>query len=164
MTLNTTWGYSDHDHAWKSDRQLIRNLIDIVSKGGNYLLNIGPKGDGSVPPETEKSMQAIGAWMKVNGTSIYGTTASPFAKLTWGRCTTKGFTLYQHVIDWPKDGKLVVPGLATGVKGARLLAGGAALETTKGEAGVVINLPAQAPDADATVIELQLAGPVQVTP
>ncbi len=81
MTLNTTWGYSEHDHAWKSDETLIRNLIDIASKGGNYLLNIGPKGDGSVPRgERQVACGAIGAWMKVNGESIYATSASPFAQ------------------------------------------------------------------------------------
>ena len=90
MTLNTTWGYSDHDHAWKSEANLIRNLVDIASKGGNYLLNIGPKGDGSLSPETVKSFQAIGAWMKVNSEAIYGTTASPFTNLKWGRATRKG--------------------------------------------------------------------------
>ena len=89
MTMNTTWGYSEHDHKWKSTETLIRNLIDIASKGGNYLLNIGPKGDGSVPQESVDSMKAIGAWMKVNGDAIYGTTASPFEKLDWGRCTRK---------------------------------------------------------------------------
>ena len=94
--MNTTWGYSEHDHAWKSDETLIRNLIDIASKGGNYLLNIGPKGDGSVPEESVKSMRAIGAWMKVNGESIYATTASPFAKLDWGRCTQKQLRRRQH--------------------------------------------------------------------
>src|SRR3954469_8586286 len=83
MTMNTTWGYSEHDHAWKSDETLVRNLVDIASKGGNYLLNIGPKGDGSIPDETVKSFHTIGEWMKVNGESIYGTTASPFAALPW---------------------------------------------------------------------------------
>ena len=63
MTMNTTWGFSEHDHAWKSDETLIRNLVDIVSKGGNYLLNIGPKGDGSVPEESMRSMRSIGRWM-----------------------------------------------------------------------------------------------------
>ena len=81
MTMNTTWGYSEHDHAWKSSETLIRNLIDIASKGGNYLLNIGPLGDGSVPQQSVDAMADIGEWMKVYGEAIYGTTASPFEKL-----------------------------------------------------------------------------------
>lgn len=109
MTMNTTWGYSDHDHQWKSNETLIRNLIDVASKGGNYLLNIGPKADGSAPSESVDAMSAIGAWMSRNGESIYGTTASPFEKLDWGRATRKRDRLYLHVFDWPKDGKLLVP-------------------------------------------------------
>lgn len=92
MTMNTTWGYSEHDHKWKSDEALIRNLVDITSKGGNYLLDIGPKSDGSVPDESVRSLRAIGAWMKTNGESIYGTRASLVADLPWGRSTTKGNT------------------------------------------------------------------------
>jgi alpha-L-fucosidase len=158
MTLNTTWGYSDHDHAWKSDETLIRNLVDIASKGGNYLLNIGPKGDGSLTPETTKSFQAIGAWMKTNGASIYGTTASPFAKLEWGRATRKGQTLYLHVFNWPADGTLLVP-LQNQVRSVKLLAApGAAIKTTPSPAGLRLQLPAKAPDAIATVIALQIAG------
>jgi alpha-L-fucosidase len=160
MTLNTTWGYSDHDHAWKSDATLIRNLVDIASKGGNYLLNIGPKGDGGLSPETVKSFQAIGAWMKVNGESIYGTSASPFAKLDWGRATRKGNTLYLHVFDWPKDGQLVVP-LKNKVKKARLL-GGVKVKAATAESGVTLQLPATAPDAIASVIQLTLVGEPQV--
>ena len=87
---------------------MIRNLVDIASKGGNYLLNIGPRADGSVPEEIVERMRDIGRWMDVNGESIYGTTASPFADLTWGRCTKKVGTdtslLYLHVFDWPADG------------------------------------------------------------
>ena len=109
MTMNTTWGYSEHDHQWKSNETLIRNLIDIASKGGNYLLNIGPKGDGIVPAESVTAMQAIGAWMKMNGESIYGTSASQLGSFPWGRSTTKGTTAYLHVFTWPADGKLVVP-------------------------------------------------------
>ncbi len=162
MTLNTTWGFSEHDHAWKSDELLIRNLADIASKGGNYLLNIGPKGDGSLTPETVKSFQAIGQWMKVNGEAIYGTTASPFAKLDWGRATRKGQDLYLIVFDWPKDGKLVVP-LKNKVKQASLLAGSnKRLTSSSSDAGVTIQLPASAPDAIATVIKLTLAGEPQV--
>jgi alpha-L-fucosidase len=158
MTMNTTWGYSAHDHAWKSDETLVRNLVDIASKGGNYLLNIGPKGDGSVPEESVRSMEAIGRWLKVNGPSIYGTTASRFARLPWGRSTTKGNTIYLHVFDWPKDGRLFVPGLRTAVTSARLLAGGAALQTAPEAGGLVVRLPAAARDPLATVVELQLTG------
>ena len=160
MTLNTTWGFSEHDHAWKSDEVLIRNLADIASKGGNYLLNIGPKGDGSLTPETVKSFQAIGKWMKVNGEAIYGTTASPFAKLDWGRATRKGQDLYLIVFDWPKDGKLVVP-LKNKITGARIL-GGKKVKATAEDAGVTIQVPATAPDAIATVIKLTLSGEPQV--
>jgi alpha-L-fucosidase len=162
MTMNTTWGFSEHDHAWKSDETLIRNLIDIASKGGNYLLNIGPKGDGSVPEESVKSMKAIGAWMKLNGESIYGTTASPFEKLAWGRCTQKKLAdgktrLYLHVFDWPKDGKLAVPLTAGKPASAKLLADGKSLAVTAGENQVVIAVPAAVPEKIATVVVLDVA-------
>lgn len=157
MTLNTTWGYSAHDHAWKSDETLIRNLVDITSKGGNYLLNIGPKGDGSVPEESIKSMHAIGAWMKKNSDSIYATTANPLGQVGWGRITAKSGRLYLHVFDWPKDGKLVLPAQpAKGKATASFLAENkrAKLETKSTDAGLEIALPREAPDAIDTVIRL----------
>jgi alpha-L-fucosidase len=161
MTMNTTWGYSEHDHKWKSAETLIRNLIDIASKGGNYLLNIGPKGDGSVPMESVQSMEAIGSWMKVNGESIYSTMASPFDKPDWGRCTRKmlpgGRTrLYLHVFDWPADGKIVVPTPASKPAKARLLAGGKELPVTSTDRSIAINVGDQAPDKIATVIQLDV--------
>jgi len=167
MTLNTTWGYSEHDHAWKSDETLIRNLMDIASKGGNYLLNIGPKGDGSVPEETVKSMRAIGAWMKGNGEAIYGTTASPFAKLPWGRCTKKtgpdGATLYLCVFDWPSDGKLAVPGLRNAPAEAYLLAApGGKLKAEAGAEGVVVEVPRGAPGPHCSVVVLKVRGALDV--
>jgi alpha-L-fucosidase len=168
MTLNTTWGYSEHDHAWKSDEILIRNLIDIASKGGNYLLNIGPKGDGSVPEESVKSLRAIGAWMKVNGESIYATTASPFVNLPWGRCTKKttasGTTLFLHVFDWPANGKLPVPGLKSPVESATLLADGRTLSTTADGQGTVITLPSTASDKVSTTVVLKIKGALDLVP
>ena len=166
MTLNTTWGYSEHDRAWKSEETLIRNLIDIASKGGNYLLNIGPKGDGSVPAESVKTMRAIGAWTKVNGEGIYGTTASAFKKLAWGRCTKKlspeGATLYLHVFNWPKDGQLRVPGLKSPVTSATLLATGAKLKAQAGPEGVKLLVPANAPDPISSTVVLRVTGALQV--
>ena len=109
MTMNNTWGYSKHDHDWKSTEALIRNLIDAASKGGNYLLNIGPEPDGTIPAESVERMREIGDWMKVNGESIYATNASPFEETSWGRCTQKELEdnktrLYLHVFDFPEDG------------------------------------------------------------
>ncbi len=154
MTMNTTWGYSEHDHKWKSNETLIRNLVDIASKGGNYLLNIGPKGDGSVPVESVTAMQAIGAWMKTNGESIYGTSASQFGTFPWGRSTTKGTTVFLHVFSWPADGKLVVPGVKTAPRHARLLAGGS-VTVSPGSDGLIVQLPARAPDPIDSVVALE---------
>ena len=160
MTLNTTWGYSAHDHAWKSDETLIRNLVDIASKGGNYLLNIGPKADGSLTPETVKAFRAIGAWMAVNGESIYETAASPFPYLPWGRSTARkdgsGVTLYLHVFDWPAGGELKVP-MKADIAGVRLLAApDTKVAVTADGKHTVLRLPAAAPDKIATVIKLVL--------
>ena len=154
MTMNTTWGYNKHDHAWKSDKELIHNLIDIVSKGGNYLLNIGPKGDGSIPKESIQSMQAIGKWMRTNSEAIYATTASPFAKPHWGRYTKKPGVIYAHVFQWPADGKLTIP--AQKVTRAYLLADKQSkLQFEKTKDGIILHLPEKALDPIASVIALE---------
>lgn len=157
MTMNTTWGYSEHDHAWKKNEVLIRNLVDIVSKGGNYLLNIGPKGDGGIPEESVKSMAAIGRWMAVNSESIYGTQASPFERPAWGRYTRKPGMLYAHVFKWPETGELRIPAGALPVKRAYLLADrGKTLMMEKAGEDLVIQLPGKAPDSIASVIAMEV--------
>ena len=161
MTMNTTWGYSDHDHKWKTNQKLIRTLIDVASKGGNYLLNIGPYGDGTVPSQSVSSMGAIGKWMKVNGDSIRATTASPLPKLDWGRCTTGATVdgkkrLYLHVFKWPSNGSLSVPLKAANNPQASLLATGEKLECDAGADSLTIKLSSYALDKVATVIQLDL--------
>jgi len=156
MTMNGTWGFKSSDHNWKTPATLIHNLEDIASKGGNYLLNVGPTAEGEFPQQSIDALKAVGAWMKTNGESIYGTKASPLQPLSWGRCTVKGKVYYLHVFDWPADGKLVVPGLKGDVKKAGLLAGGVGLKTETGADGLVVSVPGAAPDAISTVIKVEM--------
>lgn len=166
MTMNDTWGFKRDDHNWKPLSALITNLVDIASKGGNYLLNVGPNAEGEIPAESIKRLKEVGAWMKVNGESIYGTHASPFQRLSWGRCTTKPVgadtILYLHVLDWPADGKLKVPGLTNPVKSAELLAGGTKLTVEAADDGPVLTLPAAAPDTICSTIRLLVQGKPEV--
>lgn len=165
MTMNRTWGYRTDDTEWKSVETLVRNVIDTASKGGNYLLNVGPTAEGEIPPASVERLEGIGAWMAVNGEAIYGTAASPFKKLPWGRCTRKAGKLYLHVFTWP-GGELVVPGLKSKVERAYLLADKtrASLAIAAKDGNAIISVPADAPDRIATVIVLEIAGPVEVAP
>ena len=162
MTMNNHWGYNKADQNWKSASVLVRNLIDCSSKGGNYLLNVGPTSEGLFPEASVQRLNQIGAWMKVNSESIYGTTASPFKKLAWGRCTQKPGMLYLHVFDWPADGKVAAP-IGNAIKKAWLLsAPGVALKTENSDAGQIIFCPAAAPDAISSVIAVQIDGAPEV--
>lgn len=167
MTMNDTWGYKSYDQNWKPTETLLRNLIDIASKGGNYLLNVGPTAEGEIPAPSIDRLKEIGQWMKVNSESIYGTQASPFSKLPWGRCTRKETpegmtTLYFHVFDWPADGNLLVGGLKSRIKQARLLAGNQTVDYQMTDKGLIVKLPSAAPDPIASVIVVQLDGPLNV--
>jgi alpha-L-fucosidase len=163
MTMNGSWGYKSWDHKWKSTETLIHNLVDIASKGGNYLLNVGPKEDGTFPQESIDRLKAVGDWMKVNHEAIYATKASPIAPFSWGRCTSKeaknNTTLYFTVFDWPADGKLFVPGLKNEIISAKLLAGGN-VKATSANGGMAISVPAKAPDVIASVIKIEVKGEV----
>jgi len=122
MTMNDTWGYSAHDKKWKSSAELVKKICDSASKGGNFLLNIGPMADGTVPPESVVIMQEIGRWMGANGEAIYGTTANPLSEVKWGRITAKKNLLYLHVFDVEKDTVITLPG--SGTKKAYMLTDG----------------------------------------
>ncbi|MAT72945.1 MAG: hypothetical protein CMJ58_25975 [Planctomycetaceae bacterium] len=158
MTMNDTWGFKSYDHNWKSTRTLLTNLVDIVSKGGNYLLNVGPTAEGEIPPESIERLREIGAWMEVNGEAIYGTTASPCRRPAWGRLTRKGDRLFLHVLEWPSDGRLIVP-IDVQVESCRLLAEPArTFATRKVDAGLAVQLTGDAVDPICSVVELQITG------
>jgi alpha-L-fucosidase len=157
MTMNTTWGFKSYDNEWKSSKEIIRNLIDIASKGGNYLLNVGPTAEGLIPEPSVERLAMVGKWMRVNGASIYGTTASPFPKqLEFGRATSKSGRVYVHVFDWPADGRLHLPSLGKAVKKVYLLATPRkSLKFDDSPQGVALQLPPQAADPIATVVVLE---------
>ncbi len=165
QTLNHTWGYSRFDNNWKTPEEVIRRLVEIVSKGGNYLLNIGPRGDGTVPEVSVDILNKVGEWMKQNGESIYGTTASPFYDLPWGRCTVKGEKLYLHVFNWPSTGRLVVRGLNNRVKQATLLIDDKTnLRFSQNMNTLTIAVPPMPVDPVNTVIVLDVDGKPEARP
>ncbi len=164
MTMNNTWGFKTSDTHWKSVRDLLRNLSDISSKGGNFLLNVGPTADGRIPEASVERLEAVGRWMQVNSEAIYATEATPFLRrLTWGRITQKAgdngsTTLYLHVWDWPKDGRLVLPGLHSVPSAGKLLANGVEVIAQLTADGLVVTLPAEATDPMISVVRLQFPG------
>jgi alpha-L-fucosidase len=166
MTMNGTWGYKSFDNNWKSTETLLRNLIDIASKGGNYLLNVGPTSEGVIPEPSQERLKQIGDWMSVNGDAIHGTSASPFRKYTFdGRVTMKGNTMFLHVFKWPSDGVKIV-GVKTPLVSAKVLDGGASaqVKTDKDENGnPVLTIAApEKTDPIATVVALEFASAPEI--
>jgi alpha-L-fucosidase len=180
MTMNGTWGYMRDDNNWKSPETLIHNLCDIASKGGNYLLNVGPTSEGLIPQPSVERLAAVGKWMKVNSEAIYATGPTAFgaeagkfsetekdrngkpkftASWDW-RCTTKPGKIYAIIFKWPEDGKFTLPGLESKVRKAYLLADPKrkSLKTNRTEAGVTVSLPDKATDAIASVVCVEIGG------
>ena len=157
MTMNDHWGYNKNDQNWKSEKELIQKLVDIVSKGGNFLLNVGPTAEGLFPEPSIKRLKTMGKWMKVNEESIYGTTASLFSELEWGRSTTKSDKIFLHVFDWPESKILEVPGLKDKAESVYLLKDPETqLQIKYHETGASIEIPEKAPDPYVSVIALKL--------
>jgi len=176
MTLNGHWGYNKNDNHWKSPETIIRNLCDISSKGGNYLLNVGPTSEGIIPQPSVDRLREVGAWMKVNGEAIYGSGPTPFGAEAgsysdtekddngkpkfipaWDwRATTKPGKIYLEVFKWPSNGTLELPALHGRVKKAWLLANGEKLKVEQTGTSVSISVPVTAPDPIASVICLNI--------
>jgi len=155
MTINETWAYNKNDRNFKSTTQLIRMLIDVASKGGNFLLNIGPTPEGTIQPEFEERLHGIGQWLKANGEATYETMYGPLQNLPYGRTTVKGRTIYLHLFDWPQ-GRLQVPGLDGKVESVRLLASGAAVKFTQAGGVLSIDLAQARRDPHATVLAIRM--------
>ncbi len=165
MTMNNHWGYNAVDTSWKRSPELIRKLADICSKGGNFLLNVGPTAEGEFPAASVEILREIGAWLRVNGDSIYGTRAGPFnAPLSWGCATRKGKRLYLHVFQWPADGQLRVPLLNETATARLLVDRSKPLPVVQRDGVLVIEVPREAPDAVSTVVELDLESDPVVRP
>ena len=154
MTMNRTWGYSITDKQYKSAETLIRKLVSAAGHNANYLLNIGPRPDGMLPAEALERLKAIGAWLKVNGETIYGTREGIVAPHDWGVTTQKGNTLYVHILDC-QDKALFLPITTKRVDKACMFAGKAPVKVQKVAGGVVLNLPS-APKGVDTIVELTL--------
>ena len=170
MTMNGTWGYSDFDHNWKSSTRLIQNLIDIVSKGGNYLLNVGPMANGLIPEPSIERMSEIGTWMTVNGESIYGTQASIFGRHSWGRTTIKyqedgNTAVYLHIFGQPTSSELLLPGLKNKIISMNPLDPSLSASFAKAkqtDEGVVVELKGKVTNPHATVIRVVVKGEAKV--
>jgi alpha-L-fucosidase len=166
MTMNTSWGYKHYDQNWKSTETLVQYLTDIASKGGNFLLNVGPTPEGNIPAPSIERLKEMGLWMNINGEAIYGTSASPFFKLLWGRCTQKdsnGNTiLYFHIFQWPENGELIVPGLRNEVASVKTLKDDNSLDFERVGENISINLSEAIPDNYNSVLKMEIEGKADV--
>lgn len=162
-TLNDTWGFKKTDDNWKSPQTLIRQLVDVVSKNGNYLLNVGPTADGQIPQPSVDRLKKVGEWLQVNGDAVYGAKPSPYPyEFEWGSVTEKSGRVFLNIVDWPKGGKFTLYGLENKVEQAALVSkAGPALkfkQTDGSPRELDLTLPSKAPNPDVSVLALRVAG------
>lgn len=167
MTMNRSWGYVPNDTEYKSATEIVHTLCEIAGKSGNLLLNVSPRGDGSLPPEQLSRLAAVGEWMRAHGEAIYGTQAALEPWQFYGPSTKKDDAIYLHCL-WRPYEDVVVRGLPVRRVSARHLATGRDLKvrtraTAAEEIGsrdpigeVFIELPEELIEPHATVIELQI--------
>jgi alpha-L-fucosidase len=172
MTMNDSWGFNRGDDNWKSAKTIVGNLAECAGSGGNYLLNIGPKPDGSVPAESIEILETVGKWLDGNGKSIYASERGSFSWNSNANYTRRGNALYIHQRYWPGETPaaewlpffqpatvIAIGGIKTKVKSVRLLKSGEIVRFTQDEFGLrLTGLPAQAPDSPVTVFEVECEG------
>ena len=164
MTLNDSWGYQAADDNWKTPKQVIRNLISCAREGGNYLLNIGPRADGSIPEASVRILEEVGHWMGGGGDTIYDSEPCQVRRSNYASFTRKGNTLFMHVHFWPGE-TVALSGLKTRVKSARLLPSKKNVDFKQDPFRVRFSgLPQEAPDHPVTTIAIECdSEPVQDT-
>jgi len=167
-TTNDSWAYAWYDNYWKTPKEILHRLVSCVGRGGTYMLNIGPKGDGTVPELAARTLRKAGDWITRYPQVVYGTDASPWKHaLPWGDVTVKDNTLFLCVFDEPKDGELHLPGLKTKVKSARLLGGkkrGTKLKVRTMGNWTKIQLPPRPAEKLVPVVQVELDGSPDVDP
>ncbi|MDB2607144.1 alpha-L-fucosidase, partial [Zobellia sp.] len=164
---NDTWAYSWYDQNWKNSKQILKRVISTVARGGTYMLNMGPKPDGSVPVEAATALRGGGKWIDRYPQVIYKADPSPWGrKLPWGDVTVTDGKLNLCIYEWPLDGEIVLPGLKNEVKSAQLWVDGTleSLTTTKSGDWLTINLPAKRPEKVISVVQLEVQGDLSVNP
>ena len=158
MTMNDSWGYQKADDNWKTPRTIIRNLITCSREGGNYLLNIGPRPDGSIPEDSVRILTTVGQWLQKNGESIYLTDLCQPTRCRFGSFSRKGNTLFLHVHYWP-GATVSIAGLMNKVQSARLLATGQKVAFRQDTYSLSLTgLPVASPDSPITTIAMELDG------
>lgn len=156
MTTNESWGFNQYDQDWKSPTVMIRQLCEVVGKGGNYLLNVGPRSDGTIPAPTLDALAEIGDWMRVNGEAIHGASAGPFPhRLPWGIASQRGNTVYLFVDSWPDDGRLFVPLFGIPECVQFLADPGIEIPVQPGDGAFHLCVPPEAPDDRVTVVRVR---------
>jgi alpha-L-fucosidase len=156
MTMNETWAYNPSDRNFKPVEKLIRTLVEVSSRGGNFLLNVGPTPDGTFPPEAEERLQGIGDWMRVNGEAIHGTTYGPLQNLPFGRTTAKDRMIYLHLFD-RGEGKLELRRVPGSVAAVTLLDGRRACRFEQAGDRLQVDLPSGPPSSAVEALAIQLA-------
>ena len=164
-TTNDSWAYAWYDENWKSPKEILNRLVSTVARGGTYLLNVGPDGRGRVPADAAKHLRTAGEWIKANPEVVYGAGASPWDhRLPWGDVTVQGNKLNLVVFDWPRDGRLWLPGLETGIKSVAIKTGDsfATIDFKRQGSWTELTLPPRPVDHPASVIQVSLNGPAVV--
>jgi alpha-L-fucosidase len=152
-TINRAWGYNAKDRNFKSARDLVHYLVRAAGHNANFLLNVGPRPDGTIQPEFVERLKEVGAWLGKNGESVYSTRGGPLPPRDWGVTTRKGATVYLHLLKL-EDDVLALPKFAP-VKSARLLRDGSKVELVENDLGLMLRVPMSARDPIDTVVVLE---------